>query len=635
MQCEDEWSEMHQRFKKEGLDADSLKLEDRLLQVWRWLVDAESNLRNSRRMLDKLYEQQHEEIEEMENYVGKMKKLAEKRATDVEAECSVLKLEKTELLELLDGFGALGDSIYEKVLFLGEEKVKAAEDLEILKNMKLPSNGVNSDILTEMIKVSSEKESLKREVTEMRERIHLLEKSSRQLEIDNDRLSFKGDCFIPSRFGCSSSFTLSRVFVMVLLMVFNVQSLSSSPLVIDLNAPCKKIDRFWTHTGFSPLDSSYGATQSLLLSKDEKINLALISALPNRSISHVRIHWLLNLVYKKNLKYDWSKLDEILDWIVTLKLNMIFEIMGLPQSDSSPHSLNWSEFCSELANHIVARYGQEVVKNWIFELWNEPDLKQYNIANFTTESYLHYAKSCIDGIRSQLPNALIGGPAGLFKNTTNHKLCWGFLEECNSLRNRCNIDFISFHKKAFPEDLLAESLKLALSIQREFPTLWKLPFFNSEADLMSGWWKPRGWRGDVYYAASIVQVVHLFILNNLQNLFMGISNDNGFLNMSPFFFDQRTLLTRFNMSFSNCTQFFKKPVYVATALLGKLENNVVSIGSDSNSSLSGIPSINSCKNASSSTVILTTLGQGNPITKSIEIVFPFSWGPGTRLSTIF
>uniref|UniRef100_A0A0A9Y1Y5 Uncharacterized protein n=2 Tax=Lygus hesperus TaxID=30085 RepID=A0A0A9Y1Y5_LYGHE len=191
MQCEDEWSEMHQRFKKEGLDADSLKLEDRLLQVWRWLVDAESNLRNSRRMLDKLYEQQHEEIEEMENYVGKMKKLAEKRATDVEAECSVLKLEKTELLELLDGFGALGDSIYEKVLFLGEEKVKAAEDLEILKNMKLPSNGVNSDILTEMIKVSSEKESLKREVTEMRERIHLLEKSSRQLEIDNDRLSFK------------------------------------------------------------------------------------------------------------------------------------------------------------------------------------------------------------------------------------------------------------------------------------------------------------------------------------------------------------------------------------------------------------------------------------------------------------
>lgn len=62
-QVEDEWHEMQQRFKKEGLDYESLKVEDRLLQVWRWLVDAESNLRNSRRMLDKLHEQQNEEIE--------------------------------------------------------------------------------------------------------------------------------------------------------------------------------------------------------------------------------------------------------------------------------------------------------------------------------------------------------------------------------------------------------------------------------------------------------------------------------------------------------------------------------------------------------------------------------------------
>lgn len=54
---------MQQRFRKEGLDFEALKAEDRLLQVWRWLVDAESNLKNSRRMLDKLHEQQNEEIE--------------------------------------------------------------------------------------------------------------------------------------------------------------------------------------------------------------------------------------------------------------------------------------------------------------------------------------------------------------------------------------------------------------------------------------------------------------------------------------------------------------------------------------------------------------------------------------------
>lgn len=54
---------MEIRFRKEGLDFENLKLEDRLVHVWRWLVDAESNLKNSRRMLDKLHEQQNEEIE--------------------------------------------------------------------------------------------------------------------------------------------------------------------------------------------------------------------------------------------------------------------------------------------------------------------------------------------------------------------------------------------------------------------------------------------------------------------------------------------------------------------------------------------------------------------------------------------
>lgn len=63
LQCEDEWGELGARFAKEGLDYESMSTEQRLLHVWRWLVDAESNLHSSRRMLDKLREQQHEELE--------------------------------------------------------------------------------------------------------------------------------------------------------------------------------------------------------------------------------------------------------------------------------------------------------------------------------------------------------------------------------------------------------------------------------------------------------------------------------------------------------------------------------------------------------------------------------------------
>ncbi|KAK9497927.1 hypothetical protein O3M35_003825 [Rhynocoris fuscipes] len=186
---------MRLRFKKEGLDFECLRLEDRLLQVWRWLVDAESNLRNSRRMLDKLYEQQHEEIEEMENYVGKIQKLAEEKADDLENERLQLLKERETLEQILSQVHCDETDLADKVTKLLEERNKAASDLEILKNLKLSSNSnsINSDtdILAEMIKVSSEKESLKREVAEMSDRVSLLEKSSRQLEIDNDRLSFK------------------------------------------------------------------------------------------------------------------------------------------------------------------------------------------------------------------------------------------------------------------------------------------------------------------------------------------------------------------------------------------------------------------------------------------------------------
>lgn len=43
-------------------------------------MDAESNLRSLRKMIDKLREQQHEDLEEMECYVGHIRELAEKRA---------------------------------------------------------------------------------------------------------------------------------------------------------------------------------------------------------------------------------------------------------------------------------------------------------------------------------------------------------------------------------------------------------------------------------------------------------------------------------------------------------------------------------------------------------------------------
>lgn len=54
------------------MDFDSLRAEERLLHVWRWLVDAESNLRSSRRQLDKLRDLRSEEMEVRKTLITKL-----------------------------------------------------------------------------------------------------------------------------------------------------------------------------------------------------------------------------------------------------------------------------------------------------------------------------------------------------------------------------------------------------------------------------------------------------------------------------------------------------------------------------------------------------------------------------------
>lgn len=216
--CEDEWNELGARFAKEGLDYSSLSVEQRLLHVWRWLVDAESNLHSSRRMLDKLREQQHEELEEMESYIGHIRELAEKRTDHLESETNSLrqKLHLTQqqtatlnnLLQRsgLQGLDTLGeDNLGEQVAFLVADHLKLMEEVEVLKKLKF-SNGMGkeTELLSEMVKVTSEKEVYRKEVADVTERLTLLEKASRQLELDNERLAFKGEATMLVRVCCGS-----------------------------------------------------------------------------------------------------------------------------------------------------------------------------------------------------------------------------------------------------------------------------------------------------------------------------------------------------------------------------------------------------------------------------------------------
>ncbi|CAH1392790.1 unnamed protein product [Nezara viridula] len=363
-------------------------------------------------------------------------------------------------------------------------------------------------------------------------------------------------------------------FIIVLLLA------PTFPLKITINPNSVKghLTKFWKSTGFSPSSFDQTSTREFLMSKDVEHNLAIISALPNQGIEFVRIHWLLNLLYfKSDGTINWELLDEVIDLIVGNDMKPVIELMVNPETDQKKELFKsggryfWKWITSALAQRYVDKYGSKMVSEWRFETWNEPDLKMYNVLNFGLEEYIDYVMGCAEGIKSVLPEVDFGGPAGLFKNISNHPLCWGFLNYCNNDLRRCKLNYISLHKKgnSSTSEILNGMNSFRVEMNRKYPNLGILPLINDETDLLSGWWRDEDWRGDIRYAAAVCRTIFLYrsLLHSLN--VKSISNDNGFLNTPPNFFNQRTLLTRFSDTEGNA-HFVQKPVYAAMGLLSML-----------------------------------------------------------------
>ncbi|XP_064212392.1 alpha-L-iduronidase [Tribolium castaneum] len=363
-------------------------------------------------------------------------------------------------------------------------------------------------------------------------------------------------------------------------------------ITVDVKGVTKKFDHFWESTGLCPPDPK-DKIYEFLQSDDEKFNLALIGALPNQGIKQVRIHWLLNLILTGPHGYNFTYLDNLLGFLTDRGLKPRFELMGSSEFLKSGEQF-WRDLVHEIASRYIGKFGANEVASWKFELWNEPDLKNYNILKFALPEYLSYVAGCAEGLRVAFDgrgvSASLGGPAGLFREE-NHPLCWGLLQAC-SANSHCPIQFISFHRKGggTAEGVLNGTLELLDLLHNKFPNLAEMPIANDESDIITTWSDSWEWRGDARYAAMVVKVIaeHYKSLTLSRKLKIELlSFDNGFLNYHPFYFTQRTLFARFQMNHTDPphSQFIKKPVYVAMGLLALLGDEYLAGGCDSNDSM--------------------------------------------------
>ena len=155
----------------------------------------------------------------------------------------------------------------------------------------------------------------------------------------------------------------------------------------------------------------------------------------------------------------------------------------------------WGELVRVVTAHFVERYGAETVREWPFEVWNEPDIVYWHT---TPEEYWKLYDYAVAGVRKALPGAMVGGPATTEPNgKSGAAFLTGFLDHVDDGRSAANggpvpLDFISFHAKGQPK---IEGVEVTMGLRSELedtdkgfaivashPKLKGLPIILSEAD---------------------------------------------------------------------------------------------------------------------------------------------------------
>jgi len=221
--------------------------------------------------------------------------------------------------------------------------------------------------------------------------------------------------------------------------------------------------------------------------------------------------------------YDWTILDRILDAYAARHVKPLFQLGFMPEALSSQpqpykHSwrpggndslytgwsypprdyAKWRELILQLGTHVAAKYGaREVETNWLWEVWNEPDIGYWH---GTPEEFMKLYDYAADGLRSALPRAKIGGPEVTGPNgARTQTILRDFLEHCLRGTNYATgkigspLDFITFHAKGAPQVMPDGHVRMnvgnqlraisnGFAIAASFPELNTRPIVIGESD---------------------------------------------------------------------------------------------------------------------------------------------------------
>jgi xylan 1,4-beta-xylosidase len=252
-------------------------------------------------------------------------------------------------------------------------------------------------------------------------------------------------------------------------LVFFAMTFSADPagpvsrhIDLDVGQAVRPLDRFF--------DLSVGSDYPGTLIRDDS-QAQLKTAVDELGFRYIRFHAIfhdvLGTVRAENGKnvYDWTKVDQLYDDLLAHRIKPFVELGFTPDAmktsdnkifywqgnTSHPVPAAWRDLIDAFIRHIEKRYGQAEVRNWFFEVWNEPNLSAF-WEGADQKAYFELYDLTSKTIKAIDSNLRVGGPS-----TAGAAWVPEFLDHV--AQSGAGVDFITTHTYGVDGGFLDENGK--------------------------------------------------------------------------------------------------------------------------------------------------------------------------------
>jgi xylan 1,4-beta-xylosidase len=106
---------------------------------------------------------------------------------------------------------------------------------------------------------------------------------------------------------------------------------------------------------------------------------------------------------------------------------------------SAKSMYEWYSLVEAFVRHVTERYGEEEVKKWYFEVWNEPNLSSFFTENKNRDAYFELYDNAARAVKSVCEDYSVGGPVTAGSYWVDEMIA--HCREC-----KVPLDFISTHE---------------------------------------------------------------------------------------------------------------------------------------------------------------------------------------------